>query len=139
MELAKEYHVNIMAACHVMGMWLVYLGVRKNRAPFLCEVYGVAKETTEHEAYNTGGTFGPVIHTASQKYKVIALSETLRHPSLCFARWQAAQRCQLLQCAVRQGPHVPVQCTAVNITYLPSIFRKAAEDVFLWIAGMCQM
>jgi hypothetical protein len=31
----------------------VYFGVRKNHAPFLCEAYGVAKETTEHEAYNT--------------------------------------------------------------------------------------
>jgi hypothetical protein len=69
MELATGYHVNIMAACHVMGMWLVYLGVGKNHAPFLCEPYGVAKETTEHEAYNTDGTFGAVIHTASQQHK----------------------------------------------------------------------
>ena len=53
MEMATVNHVNIMAACHMMGMWLVYFGVSKNHAPFLCKAYGVAKETTEHEAYNT--------------------------------------------------------------------------------------
>ena len=80
-----------------------------------------------------------MIHTTSQKYKGIALSENLHQSSLCFVRWQAAQCCQLLQRAVIQGPHVPVQTTAVNITSLLTIFRKAAEDVFVWIAEMCQM
>ena len=110
MELATGYHVNIMAACHVMGMWLVYLGVGKNHAPFLCEPYGVAKETTEHEAYNTNRRhIRPCDShsiTGAQKHKGIALSEKLHHPSLCFARWQAAQRCQLLQRDVSRGPHV---------------------------------
>jgi hypothetical protein len=87
----------------------------------------------------TDGTFSPVIHTASQKYKGIALSENLRQSSLCFARWQAAHCCRLLQCAVIQGPHVPVRTTAVNITSLLTIFMKAAEDVFVWIADVFQM
>jgi hypothetical protein len=49
MEPATGHNVNIMAACHMMGMWLVYLGVSKKHASFLCEVYGVAKETTAHK------------------------------------------------------------------------------------------
>ena len=64
-------------------------------------------------------TFSSVIHTASQQHKNIRVQPYLRiciHSSLCFARWQAAQHCQLLQCDVSQGPHLPVQCTAVNIT-----------------------
>jgi hypothetical protein len=78
----------------MMGMCLVYFGVGKNHAPFLCQAYGVAKETKGHEAYNTNRWH---THTAAQKYKGMTLSENLRHSSLCFARWQAAQRCQLLQ------------------------------------------
>jgi hypothetical protein len=65
-----------------------------------------------------------------KKYKVIALSEKLRHPLLRFARWQAAQHCQLLQRAMSQGPHVPVHCTEVNITSLLRLFRKPAERCF---------
>jgi hypothetical protein len=55
MEMIMGYHVNIMTACHMIGMWLVFLGESENHAPFLCEVYGVAKETTEHEAYGANG------------------------------------------------------------------------------------
>ena len=119
--------------CRMMGMCLVYLGVSKNHAPFLCVAYGVAKETTEHEAYNTNRQHIWPCNwcsiTSAQKYKGVVLSENLRHPLLCFARWQAAQCCQLLHRAVRQGPRVPVQSTAVNITSLLTIFRKAAEEV----------
>ena len=55
MEPAAGYHVNIMAARRMMGMWLVYFGASNNHVPFLCQTCGVAKETTEHEAYNTNG------------------------------------------------------------------------------------
>lgn len=130
MELATEHHVNIMAACHMIGMWLVYFGVSKNHAPFLCQAYGVAKETTEHKAYGTNRRhIRPCDShsiTSAQTYNSVALSENLRHSSLCFARWQAAQRCQLLQRAVSQVPHVPVQSNAVNITSLLSVFRRVA-------------
>jgi len=53
-----------------------------------------------------------------------------------FACQQAVQ-CSLLS-YFPMSPTILVQSTAVNITSLLTIFRKAAEDVFLWIAEMCQ-
>jgi len=61
-------------------------------------------------------------------YKDIIVYENLHHCFICFMWRQAVQHLLLFQFAISHGPHISVQCTAVNI-HCPSEFYKISKSI----------
>ena len=79
-------------------------------------------------------TSGPWIE-ADGLHRDITLSDKSHHSSLrSFILWQAVQCSLLFHSAMCWDPHDLVQCTAVNIRFLLTIFKEGAGNDFPWLA-----